>query len=189
MRVRAAVLGFVAVGVLFAMPRVGVAGAEESTQTTTEKIEEADISIAYPSAWHVTTSEAAKDDAGPVTTQFAVEGSDGSMMVSTTALKGRQKDDRSAKAFKEMTDDLRAHQDKDFKFLYGARQKLGNAVAWRSDLGIHPNTAGAFRQSDTNIGLTNDSGERVIVIVTVYTPLDDQGRAFTDRILASVRRL
>ena len=190
MRVHAAVLGFVAVGVLFAMPGIGVAGAEESTQTTTEKIEEADISIAYPSSWHVTTSEVAKEeDGGPLSIPFAVEGSDGSVKVAIVTMKGRHRDDRSAKAFKKMTDDFRARQDKDFKFLYAARQKLGDAVAWRSDLGIYPNTPDAFRQSDTNIGLTSDSGKREIVIVTVYTPLDSQGRALTDRILASVKRL
>src|SRR4051812_30588982 len=189
MRVRWAVLGVLAVGLLLALPNVGIAAAEESTQTATEVIEKAHISLAYPSSWQVTTSEVARqEDGGALSVQFAAEGSDGSMKVVIVTVKGGHKEDRSAKAFKNMTNDLRAHEDKDFKLLYAARQKLGDAITFRSDLGMYSNTPDAFRQSDTNIGLTGDSGKRMILLVTVYTPLDDQGKALTDRILASMKR-
>ena len=60
LKVRAAVLGLVAMVVLCATPSVGVAQAQGSTKRV--KIEEAGISVTYPASWRVITNEIVKKE-------------------------------------------------------------------------------------------------------------------------------
>ncbi len=191
MKVRAAVLGSVAMVVLFTMPSVGVAAAEGSTKTRTEKIEAADISVAYPASWRVITTTVAKDDVGPITTLFAVvaPGRDGTVvLVQTLELTDDQQGDRSEKAFKAYKDRLRAQATKDGEFFRAARLTVGSAVAFRTDFGIDRGKAHPFRQSQLSFELSSAVG-RKLVNVTVYATLDGEGRAATDRVLGSIERL
>jgi len=191
MKVRAAVLGSVAMVALFTMPGVGVAAAEGSTKTSTEKIEGAGISIAYPASWRIITTTVANDDVGRITTQFAVvaPGRDGTLViVQTIPLTDDERTDRSDKAFKAYRDHLRASAKKGYEVLRVTKQKVGSSVAYRTDLGLDRGKARAFRQGGLTFEWSSALG-RKNVVVTVYASLDEEGRAVTDRILGSVKRL